>query len=317
MGEIHRLLTEHGKQEVLNRQGILSLDVDRRVIDAAASYMSAEESEIGFLYSGWAQSSLPHRRLADDTSWQVRTDYVQLVVQPGVRPTLNGPPTPVGVPYGSRARLICLYLQSQALRTNSREIELGRSLHAWLRRMNISVGGKSMVQVRDQAERLARCRMTFQIQKGGRTGLMNQNILDTALFVTDVEDGRPGQFLERAKLSETFFDQLKRHPVPIEEAAIVAIANNSLAMDAYCWLAYRLHSLEKPTAVSWKALHAQFGTGFARVYDFRTTFALNLQLALSVYPDAKVDIEERGLNLHPSRPPVAPKVVSLATRRSR
>ena len=47
--------------------------------------------------------------------------------------------------------------------------------------------------------------------------------------------------------------------------------------------------------MSWKALHAQFGTGFARVYDFRTTFALNLQLALSVYPDAKVDIQERGL----------------------
>jgi hypothetical protein len=36
MGEIHRPLTEHGKQEVLSRQGLLSLDLDRRVIDAAA-----------------------------------------------------------------------------------------------------------------------------------------------------------------------------------------------------------------------------------------------------------------------------------------
>ena len=37
----------------------------------------------------------------------------------------------VGVPYGSRARLILLFLQSEALRTGGREIELGRSLRAW------------------------------------------------------------------------------------------------------------------------------------------------------------------------------------------
>jgi len=34
----------------------------------------------------------------------------------------------VGVPYGSRARLIVLYLQSEALKTNSREVELGKTL---------------------------------------------------------------------------------------------------------------------------------------------------------------------------------------------
>ena len=38
----------------------------------------------------------------------------------------------VGVPYGSRARLIILYLQSEALKTQSREVELGKTLHAWL-----------------------------------------------------------------------------------------------------------------------------------------------------------------------------------------
>src|SRR4051812_13681305 len=103
MGEIHRLLAEHGKAKVIQ------LDLDRRVIDAAANYMGTEDGEIGFLYSGWAQSALPHRRLLDTASWQVRTDYVKLIVQPGLRPTDDGDPIPVGVPFGSRARLICLY----------------------------------------------------------------------------------------------------------------------------------------------------------------------------------------------------------------
>jgi hypothetical protein len=58
MAEIHRLLEQHGKQAVMY------LDVDRRVVEAAAGYPSAEEGEVGFLYSGWAQSALPHKRLA-------------------------------------------------------------------------------------------------------------------------------------------------------------------------------------------------------------------------------------------------------------
>jgi len=307
MGEIHKLLSEHGKAKVVQ------MDLDRRVVDAAAHYMGIEDSEIGFLYSGWAQSALPHKKLADEASWQVRTDYVTLIVQPGLRAAQAGDPVPVGVPYGSRARLICIYLQSEALRNNSREVELGRTLHAWLRRLGISIGGKSMTAVRDQAERISRCRMTFQVKSGNRTGLVNQNILDTAMFVDDM-DG-PRSFIERAKLSEMFFEQLKRHPVPIEEAAISSLSNNSMAIDVYCWLAYRLHSLDKPTFISWKALHAQFGTGVELLRNFRAFFRTTLDLALSVYPDAKVTVEERGLTLIPSRPPVSPKAASLVGNR--
>ena len=310
MGEIHRLLDQHGKQEVLK------LDVDRRLVEAATSYMGNEDGEVGFLYSGWAQAGLPHKRLADDQSWQVRTDHVSLLVQPGQRHTASGDPIPVGVPYGSRARLICLYLQSEALRTNSREIELGRSLHAWLKRLDISIGGKSMAAVRDQAERISRCRMSFQIRQGNRTGLVNQNILDTAMFVDD-DSSQGSLFVERAKLSELFFEQLQRHPVPVEEAAIRAISNNSMAIDVYCWLAYRLHALSAPTPISWRALYAQFGAGIARLDKFRACFRGTLDLAMSVYPDAKVNVDRRGLTLQPSRPPVLPRVASATVRRLR
>jgi hypothetical protein len=194
MGEVHKLIEARGKTEALR------YDFDRSVIEAAASYLGAEEGEVGFLYSGWAQSALPHKRLADDAVWQVRTDHVSLVVQPGFRHTAAGAPIPVGVPYGSRARLICLYLQSEALKTNSREVELGKSLHAWLRKLDISIGGKSMASVRDQAERISRCQMSFQIKSGGRTGLVNQHILDAAVFVDD-DDVQGSLFVEKAKLS--------------------------------------------------------------------------------------------------------------------
>jgi hypothetical protein len=209
----------------------------------------------------------------------LRDDVDRAVVEAAAaylsRPAPGGTPTSVGVPYGSRARLILLYLQTEAVRTNSREVELGRSLHAWLRRLEIPIGGKQMASVRDQAERISRCRLCFQIKQGNRTGLLNQHILDTSMFIED-DNAQGGLFVERATLSQSFFDELKKHPVPVEEVAVRQIANNSLALDVYCWLAYRLHSLNAPITVSRRALHGQFGRSVAeRVNDFETADVSN------------------------------------------
>lgn len=300
MGTVHQLLEVHGKQQTM------LMRLDRAEVEAAAAYLTDEKIGIGFLYSGWCQAALPHKRLADDAGWQITGEQVTLVVEPGMRPTASGKPEPVGVPYGSRARLIMLYLQSEAIRTQSRDVELGRSLRNWLTRMGIPLGGKSVDGVREQAERISRCRLTLQVQMGKKTGLVNQNIVDTAIFLDS--SGTHGQttlFTETARLSEGFYDQLTRHSVPLEEAAIRAINNNSMALDVYAWLAYRLHVLDKPLPVSWLALKGQFGNGFGRINNFRSKFSKSLALSMAVYPAAKVEVTERGLTLHPSRPPVS------------
>ena len=175
----------------------------------------------------------PHKKLADDAVWKVQTERVTLVVEPGRRNLVGDDTEFCGVPYGSRARLILLYLQSEALRTSSRDIELGRSLHAWLRRLGIPIGGKSFADVREQADRLSRCRLTFHVQQNGRAGLINQNIVDAAMFVSEDDTCQGSLFVETARLSETFYEQLRKHPVPLEEAAIKAISNNSQALDVY------------------------------------------------------------------------------------
>ena len=128
-------------------------------------------------------------------------------------------------------------------------------------------------------------------------------------------DRQGSLFVETARLSESFFEQLSKHPVPLEEAAIRAVNNNSMALDLYAWLAYRLHALPGIRPVTWTALRGQFGAGFARMRDFQQTFSVNLRLARAVYPDAKVDAGRDGLILHPSKPPVAPKLVAVRNGR--
>lgn len=305
MGTLHEIIEHQGKQVAL------LTEADRRAVEAAAAYMADEDNGIGFLYSGWCQAALPHRRLPDDKEWQIRSDHVNMLVQPGLRTSNFGDAEKIGVPYGSRARLIMFYVQSEALRTSSREVRLGRSMNQWLIRMGVPVGGKSMNAIKDQAERISRCSFTFDSKGAKIGGIGRMTIFDKAIFA-NVEDvpGQGSLFPQIAKLSEQFFEQLTAHPVPLDEAAVRAISNNSMALDLYAWLAYRLHALKSMTAVSWTALMGQFGGGYDAVRHFKPTFLDNLRLALAVYREASVDVTERGVNLHPSRPPIAPRQVA-------
>ena len=306
MGTLHQLVLDVGREEALRR---VDAD-DRHLVRIAADVLTDEANDIGVTYSGFCQAALPHKRLAADEPWVRRNEQITLMVEPGrlLRPGALEPDL-LGVPYGSRARLILLYLQTRALRSNCREVELGRSMREWLQRMGISHGGKSYAEVRDQAGRLSTCKLTFYYAAAkGRTGFTNERIVDGGLMMLDEEAGNDQQgtlFVEGVQLSESFYSALKRHPVPIWEPALQHIQNNSMALDLYVWLAYRLHILQKPTPVHWGALHEQFGAGFKAQRHFRPTFISNLRLALATYPDARVDERENGVILHPSHPPVA------------
>jgi hypothetical protein len=307
LGTVHKLLEERGKKAALEA------GIDRSVVEAAALYMSDEENGLGFAYSGWAQCALPHKRLANEATWGISAEKIKLVVEPGRRTIGDGTETEyVGVPFGTHARLILLYLQTEALKTNSREVELGRSLRDWLGRIGVSVGGMTGRSVRDQAERISRCRLTFHLAISGKTsGLVNQSIVDRALFIEE-GDGKQGRLsLETAKLSEGFFEQLRRHPVPLEEAAIRSLNNNAPALDCYLWLAYRLHAVGQDRLVTWKALKAQFGVAFKEMFHFKPRFVQTLALAKAVYPDARVEVTNQGVILKPSRPPVAPRLLAI------
>ena len=146
MGRVHDLLEARGRQAardlVEGRRG-------PRIVEAAAGWASDEDISTGYMYSGWCQTALPHRRPSDDTAiWKLETDSMTLLVEPGVRVIHGSDPVHVGVPFGAIARLILIYLQSEALRTGSRDIELGGSLRAFLGRLGISVGGRTTKLVR-------------------------------------------------------------------------------------------------------------------------------------------------------------------------
>ncbi len=296
MAEIHDLILEKG---LAAARAEAKTAHDRLAIDVAAEVLAEESQRLGITYSGFCMTGLPHKKINEPT-WKRDGHKITLIVQSGV----DRNESLVGVPYGSKARMILLYLQTRSLQTNSRKVELGRSMHDWLTRMGLSIGGNTYAQVRDQADRISACSITFFWEDDRVKARRQDPIVTSAIQVKSDRDLAQGElWSDVVELSETFFESLKAHPVPIWEEALKRISGKSLAIDIYIWLAYRLRSLDAPISVSWLALMKQFGA-YKSVHHFKPQFLNALKLALAVYPDARVDVEERGLRLHPSRPAV-------------
>jgi hypothetical protein len=212
----------------------------------------------------------------------------------------------LGLPYGSYARFILLFLQSEAIRTRSREIELGRSMRVWLgSKMGLSIGGMTYKNVSEQAKRISGCSLTFFADKDGAQIKSRGGFVKTEITMTNVIGDQPALWQDRVVLDEDFYRALSEHPVPVSETALRAIGPRSMVIDVYIWLAYRLHALKKDVEVGWPALFAQFGAGFGTVRRFRQHFLECLALAVAAYPEALVSIGERGVILRHSRPAIA------------
>lgn len=299
MGDVHKLVMEHGRQEARRL-----VDSKRAgVIDIAAAVLEEESNALGITYAGFCLTSLPHRRLPNDVIWERTQGRVTLLLEPGLVKSPEGVREPIGVPYGAKARLILLYLQTKALQTNSTTIELGRSMNAWLDRMGVAAGGTTYKRVQDQADRINRCKLTFEWSGPHADGFLKENIVKGGIRLRN-DNGQESFWSDTVQLSETFFAALKEHPVPIWEPAIRHIGGHSMAIDVYVWLAYRLHVLNNATPVSWPALFSQFGGGYKTLFHFRPEFRKSLDLALAVYEGAQVEVTEKGVTLMPSPPPI-------------
>ena len=150
---------------------------------------------------------------------------------------------PLGLPYGSYARFILLFLQSEAIRTGSREVELGRSMKVWLGSMGISIGGTSYKMVNEQARRISGCTLTFFADRAGAQIKSRGGFVKTEITMSNVVGDQPALWQDRVLLDEDFFRALREHPVPVSESALRAIGPRSMVIDVYIWLAHRLHAL--------------------------------------------------------------------------
>jgi hypothetical protein len=290
MGNLHLRLEQHGQQALLLEAPDKT---SRKLIEIATGVLADEGDDRVFTHPVLCLTILPHRARPEREIWKRVNGPYTLMVQP----TADHDGTYHGVPHGSKARLILLYLQTEAVKTNSRNIELGTSMRRWLRSMGVTITGPNYQEVRRQAQKIERALVSFTFAGEGATVSWQDTIIRGS-FERPCSDE-----VRTVELSESFFKSITERPVPVCEAAIRLLGERCMALDLYLWLAYRLHSLQRPTMVSWVSLHSQFGAATKLLKHFKPHFAREIEAALAAYPDARVDLTEDGVRLHPSPSP--------------
>lgn len=310
MAEVHRQLVLHGIENVLAEA---DTPADRRRATWAHEILSLEQEAVNYLHSGFCQAALPHREPRNPTDpWVRRNGVYQLIIRPGILP-LRDRIVSVGVPYGTKARLIMIYFQTEAVRKRNQVIDLGPNMASWLKQMGLGTSGGprgSYAPVREQALRIARCEFTMRFERSSTEAqLVDQRIVDGMHLWRDDSGGTElsrngGEWGRHVRLSDAFFEHLMNHAVPLSQEAIARLKHSSLALDLYVWLTYRLYNLRKETVVPWYALGEHFGSESGhRQLAFRLKDVLKDVVA--VYPDANVETSLRGLILRPSKPSVS------------
>lgn len=274
-----------------------------------------DTEDLHFLHSGLCQTSLPHSRPAlNHTVWRRTSGRFTLAITPGVITRPNHPKDGdgyVGVPYGAKARLILIHLQTEGLR--SRTVHLGDSLSAFMRSLGLAVTGGakgSLALTKEQVLRIANCSFALQWSQtddnGTHTQIRNHRIID-GLEIWEPNQGE--NWSGTVQLSERFHSELLEHSVPLDKRAIVALRSNSLGLDLYTLFAYRLPRLKDSLHLRWKALQSQVGSEESEMKELARRVRGVLPEVLAVYPQAKVELTPTGLTLRPSDMAVPSKLV--------
>lgn len=276
-----------------------------------------DEDEISIVYqhSVLCQTCMPYKDPGDGVRlWKRRNGMVRLELQAG---RVMDPHTrdfiDIGLPFGAKPRLVLYHLNAEALRTRSPSVHVEDSLTAFVSRtVRLDPNGRNIRIIKDQLARLAAADLRLGATYGGHAITIRGTAIEELELWCPSDPSQKMLWPTFIKFSDNYFNSLMVHAVPLNEAAVVRLSHSAMALDLYTWLAQRLHRIKSgtPALLPWSAVQDQFGQGYDRMQDFKRFFARVLKQVYIVYPEARFLLDEKGMHLWNSPPPVTRKLIS-------
>jgi hypothetical protein len=264
--------------------------------------LALDADALGFMARAMVQATLPHSKVVGNEFTRKNGNYSLTILSPST----------IGLPYGSVPRLLLAWVTTEAVKTKSRELELGDSLSGFMRELDlVPTGGRwgSITRLKEQTKRLFASSITAIYEQGQGTQIINQAVADRAVFWWHPKDpDQAALWKSTITLTDNFYREIIDRPVPIDMRAIKALKKSPMALDIYTWLTYRVSYLKRPTAISWASLAMQFGSSYSRQRDFKTAFMSELKKVVTVYGGVQVEALPTGLLVKPSLTHIPPRV---------
>ena len=218
------------------------------------------------------------------------------------------------LPFGNLPRLLLAWVCSEAVRTRSRELVLGKSLSEFMRTLGIySSSGETQTRLRNQMKRLFGCTVSMIYEEAGSFARVSSFVADKHEFWwNERKPDEPVLWESKIRLGEALFNEIIQHPVPLNMNILAALKRSALGLDFYLWLNYRIFALRAPLRVSWPSLYRQFGADPDKAGDnrtvqaFRTDSLRELKKIKLAWPDLHYATAKGILILYPSTPSIAP-----------
>ena len=222
------------------------------------------------------------------------------------------------LPYGNIPRLLLAWVCTEAVKIQSRELVLGRSLSEFMRKLGLApVGGGTTgarTRIRNQMKRLFNTHVQLIYEDDQVSASVNSPVVSrTELWWDPRRPNEPVLWDSKIRLGEDLFNEIIRHPVPIDMNVLKALKRSSLGLDLYLWLTYRTFLLKRPMQLSWQRLYRQFGADPAKadnqitVRNFRKDCLRELVKIRTAWPALKYSTAKGVLILSPSKPLIEPK----------
>ena len=218
------------------------------------------------------------------------------------------------LPFGNLPRLILAWVCSEAVRTQSRVLVLGKSLSDFMRSLGVySSSGEKHTRLRNQMKRLFGCTVSMIYEDEHGEARVSSLVADHAEFWWN--ERKPDEcslWQSKIELGEKFFNEIIRHPVPLNMNTLKALKRSSLGLDLYLWLTYRTFPLRAPQRITWRQVYRQFGAHPSKASDketiqnFRRKVLRELKKIKLAWPDLNYTTAPGVLILHPSTPAIAP-----------
>jgi Plasmid encoded RepA protein len=293
--------------------------VHRRLIEPI-ELAEDDEQRLSFQHTVFCQTSLPYRNPGDDLRlWKRQQGAVSLLVEAGhARNPKNGDWVELGLPWGTKPRLILAHLNAEAIRRQSPVIDVESSLSAFVKRVRGFDGGREIRMFKDQLSRLSVAIVRLAMTRGDRAFQVNSQVVTAFELWPELDARQRVLWPSTIRLSHDYFTSLQEHAVPLNEADLAALAHSAMALDLYAWLAQRLHRVTplKPVFITWAALKQQFGPDYGRMDKFKAVFRVALRQVRARYQRAIIELDDRGITLHHSLPPVTKQQVMLSPQKS-
>jgi hypothetical protein len=282
--------------------------VHRRLIEPIE-----RDGELAFQHTVFCQTSLPYRDPGDDVrEWQRDQGAVSLLIEAGrARHPVTGKWIKLGLPWGTKPRLMLAHLNAEALQRRSPVIEIENSLSAFVRRIRGFKHGREIRAFKDQLTRLANSAFRFSVNSEDKLEQTNAFLIENFKLWPEKDDRQRVLWPSVIEFHAKYFASLQQHAVPLREADLAALAHSAMAIDIYAWLAQRLHRIEpkRPVFIPWEALRQQFGPHYAEMFNFKRKFRKALTQVRARYLAARIELDDHGMMLRNSPPPVAKRLI--------